>query len=135
MFQICKGCNKTFNIGPLFFAIDRINGISNSEFEFVTLSEEEADPNAPPREFDNYIKYGNPVTDRHLEHFWMSSSLEGVISNVSKGEELFTNYVYYFDSSAWKFGINDLRSQCHGEIVGIITQVEGMSDNLTSKAS
>jgi len=99
------------------------------------VSEEEADPNTPPREFDNYIKYGNPLADRHLEHFWMSSSLEGVISNVSNGEELFTNYLYYYGSSAWKFGISDLRSQCHGETVGTIIQVEEMGANLTSKAS
>ena len=62
------------------------------------------------------------------------SSAEGITSKASIGEELLSNYLCYHGSSVWKFDINDLRSRCHGETVGITTQVEEMSTNSTSKA-
>lgn len=117
------GCNKTFNFGPVFYVFDLRAGIVKSEYEDLLLSEEEADPNNPPEDEETEEDLFNPLIDRHLEH--EASSYEGSISSISKGEELFSNYVFYYGVDSWSYGIRDLRSQCRGEKIGTIVQIEG----------
>jgi hypothetical protein len=121
------GCNKTFNYGPVFFVLDREAGITKSEYEYLLLSEEEADPNIPQVNRDRNEKLFNPLVERHMEHD--ISCYDGSISNISKGQELFTNYVHYYGIGGWKYGINDLRSQCRGEKIGFVVQIEGTGVN------
>ncbi len=90
------------------------------------LTEEEADPNKPPKNYVDIAELFNPLTDRHLEHYY-----EGAIANISKGQKLFTNYVTYFGIESWKYGIFDLLSQCHGEKLGTISQIEFQGSNCT----
>jgi hypothetical protein len=71
----------------------------------------------------NFKDLFDPLTDRHLEH--MQSSYEGVISDVSKGQELFCNYVFFTTANTWKYNILELRSQCRGEKVGTVVEIEG----------
>jgi hypothetical protein len=88
------------------------------------MSEEEADPDKPMLDGETAIDLFNPLQSRHLEH--MQSSYEGVILPVSRGQELFCNYVFFSNIDTWKFNILDLRSQCRGEKVGTIVELEGM---------
>jgi hypothetical protein len=88
------------------------------------LSEEEADPDKPTLDTEITQDLFNPLKSRHLEH--LQSSYEGVISSVSEGQELFCNYVFFSNNDTWKFNVLDLRSQCRGEKVGTIVQLEGM---------
>jgi len=117
------GCNKTFNFGSVFYVFDLRAGIVKSEYEYLLLSEEEADPNNPPEDEETTKDLFNPLIDRHLEH--SASSYEGSISPISKGEEIFCNYVFYIGVDSWNYGIRDLRSQCRGEKNGTIVQIEG----------
>ena len=117
------GCNKTFNYGPVFCVLDRRANITTNEYVECTLSEEEADPNEPPEDIDKDLF--NPLMDRHLENY--VSSYEGSIRNISKGEELFTNYLYFYGRDGWSYGVQELRSQCRGETVGIVVQIDGKS--------
>jgi len=98
-------------------------GIVKSEYEYLLLSEEEADPNNPPEEVVTPKDLFNPLIDRHLEH--SESSYEGSIAPISKGEEIFSNYVFQNGVDSWNYGIRDLRSQCRGEKIGTIVQIEG----------
>jgi len=118
------GCNKTFNFGTIFWVYDKKAGVSQSEYEYLMLSEEEADVDVPAFEVAKKKTF-NPLIDRHLEH--MLSSYEGTIFNISKGQELFSNYVHYWGKEQWKVGIEQLRSQCRGESVGMVVKVEGKS--------
>jgi hypothetical protein len=118
------GCNKTFNFGTIFWVYDKKAGVSQSEYEYLMLSEEEADVDVPAFEVAKKKTF-NPLIDRHLEH--MLSSYEGTIFNISKGQELFSNYVHYWGEQEWKVGIEQLRSQCRGESVGMVVKVEGKS--------
>lgn len=96
----------------------------NSEYDYLMISEDEADPNKPPVDDINSTRFlFNPLLDRHLEH--SLSSYEGSIVDIPKGNELFSNYVYYYGEDCWKYGIQDLRSQCRGEKIGTIVQIEG----------
>ncbi len=116
------GCNKTFNYGPVFYILDHKAGITESEYEYYMLTEEEANPNEPPKENAVAAELFNPLIDRHLDHY--AGSYYGAITNISKGQELFTNYVYYFGLKGWKYGILSLLSQCHGETIGTVSQIE-----------
>jgi hypothetical protein len=98
-------------------------GISESPFNYVVLSEEEADFEYPPE--DVYQKNGDsfdPLLDRHFEH--EISSYEGSLGYIYQGQELFCNYVHLYGIHEWKRGIQDLRSQCRGESVGIVVEKE-----------
>ncbi len=123
-FFLCfEGCNKTFNFGPLFYVFDHEAGVAESELEYMMISEEEANPDEPLLDPEDLKDLFDPLYDRHLEH--MQSSYEGIVTNVSKGQELFCNYVFFSSDETWKFNILQLRSECHGESVGTITEVEG----------
>jgi hypothetical protein len=86
------------------------------------LTEEEANPNEPPKKNVVAAELFNPLIDRHLDHY--AGSYYGAIANISKGQESFTNYVYYFGLKGWKYGILSLLSQCHGETMGTVSQIE-----------
>jgi len=119
------GCNKTFNFGPIFYVLNRRANITTDEYDQFMLSEEEIDPNEPPEGIDNRKALFNPLVDRHLEHYM--STYEGSVRNISKGQELFTNYVYFYGKDSWSYGIQELRSQCRGETVGTVVRIEGIS--------
>jgi hypothetical protein len=87
------------------------------------ISEEEADPEKLLELSEDSDYAFDPLYDRHLEH--MQSSYEGSIVNVSKGQELFCNYVLFSTDESWKY-IQRLRSECRGEIVGTVVEVEGV---------
>jgi hypothetical protein len=119
-----SGCNKTFNFGTVLYVLDKEAGIVSSEFDYLMVTEDEADPNHPPPDDSNTTRFlFNPLLDRHLEH--SLSSYEGSIVDIPKGTELLSNYLYYYGEDCWKYGIQDLRSQCRGEKIGTIVQIEG----------
>lgn len=104
--------------------MDKEAGIVSSEFDYLMITENEADPNQPPPDDNNSTQsLFNPLLDRHLEH--SLSAYEGSIVDIPKGNELLSNYVYYYGAECWKYGIQDLRSQCRGEKIGTIVQIEG----------
>ncbi len=116
------GCNKTFNYGPLFYLFDHKAGLEESEYDYAMISEEEDDPEKPVDISKDWDYLFDPLYDRHLEH--MQSSYEGSIVNVSKGQEIFCNYVL-FSSDESKNYIQRLRAECRGEVVGTVVKVEG----------
>jgi hypothetical protein len=119
-----EGCNKTFNYGPLFYVFDRKAGVEESEHEYMMISEEEANPDEPLLNPEDRKDLFDPLYDRHLEH--MQSSYEGIVSNVSKGQELFCNYVFFSSDETWNYNIHQLRAECHGQSVGTVVEVEGV---------
>ncbi len=119
------GCNKTFNVGSIFYALDQKRGILDSPDAYALLSEEEADANNPPKETKEEREdedMFDPILDRHFEHD--ISSYEGSLSYIRQGQELFCNYVHLYGIHDWKRGILELRSQCRGETIGIVVEKE-----------
>lgn len=113
------GCNKTFNFGSIFYVLDHKAGLNESDYDYLMLSEEEVDPNNNPNQEDGTDYLFNPLLDRHLEH-----SFEGSIEDITKGKELFSNYVHYYSAESWRYGIEELRSQCRHETIGTVVQIE-----------
>jgi hypothetical protein len=115
-----SGCNKTFNVGSIFYTLDQKLGVSDSPFNYVVLSEEEADFEYPPQEYPKDGGLFDPLLDRHFEHD--ISSYEGSLSYIHHGQELFCNYLHLYGIHEWKRGIQELRSQCRGESIGIVVE-------------
>jgi len=100
------GCNGTFNYGRI-----------------GNMTEVNADPKQPPPELLYGIAGFNPVLERNMRH--LLSTVDKTTKDIKKGEEILCNYLEYVGNpSDWEEEINDLRGQCDGSKMGVITEVE-----------
>jgi len=123
------GCNGTTTYVSRSYLLDKKFHKVYNYGEDPTFSEQQADPERPAELDSSSLKARgsvfSPIYSRRIE--LRSSSSYAVIKSVAAGQELFTNYVWFYDSSDWQLMMNELMSQCTGEIVGIVVQLDGLS--------
>jgi hypothetical protein len=100
------------------------NGTSNIAGK-VPFTESNADPNDPL--VLNFIQSGgeervyNPALLRDTTSLVMVENLEPIM----KGEELLDNYITFItDVKMLEWGLKDLKTQCGGESLGIVSENE-----------
>ena len=123
------GCNGTTTYVSRSYLHDKKFHKVYNYGEDPTFSEQQADPERPAELDSSSLKARgsvfSPIYSRRIE--LRSSSSYAVIKSVAAGQELFTNYVWFYDSSDWQLMMNELMSQCTGDIVGIVVQLDGLS--------
>merc|ERR1712086_384414 len=94
----------------------------------LTLTQTTADPDEVSKEildiYESIESVYNPVVDRQVQFRSYTSAVP--LRAILKGEELFDNYLGMCGKSAeyWEYCVGDLRRQCKGEEVGIISEYE-----------
>lgn len=102
------GCHNTYNVG------------SETTLDEFTVDEETAQPGELNGKSHAGTSKWNPVIDRHL-----GSDAEQAIRNVAAGEELLDNYIaLMWSDDDWAEDVEDLREQCSGEAVGVVSEYE-----------
>ena len=103
------GCHGTYNV------IDS-NGLQERVNE-RHLTEQNAKPSDHHKE-DSFIF--DPYHARHLKH---QGYIEA-ISDISPGEEIFSDYLFFSDKEAFYEEVQVLKRICNGEEIGLIAKSE-----------
>jgi len=114
------GCNGSGNIGTLGvgFKITLEDHESLNENTAMHLNHNEISH----RFYDTSFTY-NPVISRHV--LLISGGLNYALRDIKKGEEIFTNYILFsIGASDWMSDVYDIKSQCSGESIGLVSQVD-----------
>jgi hypothetical protein len=94
--------------------------------EYPTLTEQEADPERPVEEYgihqgDESVSVFKPRLVLQT-NFEMSFS-DVMLKDVKAGEEIFTNYVWFYKVHDWKLMLSGLRAECMEGASGIVVNV------------
>ena len=101
------GCNKTYNIG------------TESSVDELTANVDVFPHDLSGNSHAQTSTY-NPVVDRHLRH-----EADQSIRDIKAGEEILDNYLAFTGAEEyWADAVQDLRDQCSGAGVGLVTEYE-----------
>lgn len=93
------------------------------------MTEVNIDPKQPPPELLYDMAGFNPVLERNMRQL-LTTGDKTTKEDINKGEEILCNYLEYVgNSSDWEEEINNLRGQCDGSKMGVITEVETQLDS------
>lgn len=117
--------NKHFTIdaGTGTFCNHGCNGTYNYGDDESTVTELNADINFAPEDVQNKAVPFSPVYERHLRQILALGDY--FLRDIKQGEEILCNYLSFVGESAdWKEEVENLRSECAGDIMGTVQAYE-----------